>query len=148
MIIKIGDIWKLQSRYTPICITTNGFVKNNGECVMGRGIALQAKQRYPELPLKLGTLLKRHGNQVYYFGEYSLFTFPTKHNWFEDSDINLIDISATQLLNQLLIYKHITTIYITKAGCANGRLSWEDTVKPVLINKFTDNSNIIVCDII
>jgi len=34
------DIWKYHDRHTPIVITTNGYVKRNGECVMGRGIAL------------------------------------------------------------------------------------------------------------
>ena len=33
-----------------IAITTNGFVKATGECVMGRGCALTAKRLYPQLP--------------------------------------------------------------------------------------------------
>ena len=47
-----GDIWK--SDCDIIAITTNGVVKKNGELVMGRGIASQAKQRYPDIPKILG----------------------------------------------------------------------------------------------
>jgi len=35
-------------------ITTNGFVKNNGEAVMGRGCAREAARKYPRLPLFWG----------------------------------------------------------------------------------------------
>lgn len=45
-----------------ICITTNGFVKNNGECVMGRGCAAQIKKMYPDFPKLVGNHIKSMGN--------------------------------------------------------------------------------------
>ena len=65
-----------------ICITTNGIVKSNGDAVMGAGIALQAAQIYPQLPKKLGSLLKEHGNHVAVLmeleNEPAIIAFPTK----------------------------------------------------------------------
>jgi len=43
-IIK-GDIWNLH-KVGWIIIPTNGFVKKNGENVMGRGLAKQVKDKY------------------------------------------------------------------------------------------------------
>ena len=37
-----------------ICITTNGFVKDNGRCVAGRGCAKMAKDRWRNFDLELG----------------------------------------------------------------------------------------------
>lgn len=48
-----------------LCITTNGFVKSNGECVMGKGIAKQIKQYFPNIPKDLGKLIKTKGNKVH-----------------------------------------------------------------------------------
>jgi len=57
------DAWKLREGLRcPICITTNGYVTHDGKCVMGRGIAKQASERYPELAKALGTAIKKNGN--------------------------------------------------------------------------------------
>ena len=45
-----GDLWKFDGI---IAITTNGFVKRDRTCVMGRGCARQAAVRFSELPRKL-----------------------------------------------------------------------------------------------
>jgi len=45
-----------------VCITTNGFIKSNGEAVMGRGCAKQANDRWPGLSLDLAHLMKTNGN--------------------------------------------------------------------------------------
>lgn len=47
-----GDLWTLPAEFR--CITTNGiWSKNTGEAVMGAGVALDAKRRYPDLPRRL-----------------------------------------------------------------------------------------------
>jgi len=57
-----GDIWDFYEKGFWIVITTNGNVKDNGEAVMGKGIALQARQRYPLLPSMLGKGILEIGN--------------------------------------------------------------------------------------
>ena len=81
----IGDIWDYHDQGHWIVITTNGIVKSNGEAVMGKGIALQAKQRYPDLPKELGQSITFCGNTVRVLGRppfsgYRLVSFPTKHH--------------------------------------------------------------------
>lgn len=49
-----GNIWDYHEKGYWIVITTNGTVKANGEAVMGRGVALQAKRKYQGLPWRLG----------------------------------------------------------------------------------------------
>lgn len=54
-----GDIWKVAAEnHDWIVIPTNGFVKVNGKAVMGRGLAYQAMEKYPELPAELGGRIK------------------------------------------------------------------------------------------
>lgn len=47
-----------------LCITTNGYLKSNGRPVMGRGVALQAKQNWPWIESTLGEHLRNHQNTV------------------------------------------------------------------------------------
>ena len=69
-----------------VCITTNGFVKSNGQCVMGRGCAKTASERFPDLPSRLGSYINRYGNRVFDMGRFGrsrderthLVTFPVK----------------------------------------------------------------------
>ncbi len=134
------DIWKFHKKY-PIVVTTNGFTKKTGECVMGRGIALEAKTKFPELSIKLGNNIKNFGNKVFYFSEYNLFTFPTKYNWWEKSDINLIEKSCKELV-EFVDNNKIERIFLPRPGCGNGKLNWDDVKK--ILEKYLDNRFYIV----
>ena len=57
-----GNIWDFYAQGKWIVITTNGNTKSNGEAIMGRGVALEAAQRLPELPQMLGQRLRAGGN--------------------------------------------------------------------------------------
>lgn len=61
-----GNILDQIGKVSAICITTNGFVKNNGEAVMGMGIAKQMAEKFPELPTLLGRAIRANGNCVNY----------------------------------------------------------------------------------
>jgi hypothetical protein len=141
----IGNIW-VQAKYPAyIVIPTNGVVKHNGECVMGRGLAYQAKIKYPDLPKELGGYIKDHGNIVFVFCEYNLLTFPVKHMYNQKADISLINESAKQLREILLDKFWLSPVYIPHVGCGNGGLLWSD-VKPIIEQYFGDLENIIICD--
>lgn len=126
-----------------LCVTTNGMIKKNGHAVMGRGIALQANNLY-HVSGKLATHLAAHGNVAANLGVYDgihVLSFPTKNDWRDDSDINLIKRSAEQLM-KIADDLNLTTIYLPKPGCANGHLDWND-VKPV-ISEILDDRFIVV----
>lgn len=58
-----GDLWTFPADWR--VITTNGFVKKNGECVMGRGCAKEATLRYPRIAKELGNFITLYGNKVW-----------------------------------------------------------------------------------
>lgn len=126
-----GNIWEVKADCK--CITTNGYIKSNGEAVMGRGVALQAKQRYPELPAILAGHIRAYGNTpglLIYTGQFSICSFPVKHNWKEKADLDLINKSCVLMLNKSDIFKW-NKIIIPRPGCGNGQLDWKD-VKPIV----------------
>ena len=133
-----GNLWDFRSAMTPVCVTTNGMTKNNGELVMGKGIALQAKQRFPDLAGSLGQAVRMYGNLVFYFPSCHVISFPTKHDWRNPSDIQLIRTSAAQLVELINIYS-FERVYLTQPGCGNGGLGWNlvsAVLTPILDDRF------------
>jgi len=80
MIEKYMDIWD-RYRKEPICVTTNGFVKQSGHAVVGRGVAKQAAYRCPGFALELGVAIKKNGNVVQFLPKSGLIAFPVKPIW-------------------------------------------------------------------
>ena len=147
----VGNIW--DSNADAIVITTNGFVKKDGSCVMGRGIALEAKARVPHIEYWLGDRINKEGNHVHIYwealGHYNghegtewytdLVTFPVKHNWWEEADLELIERSAKELFDASE-YPAWTSVALPRPGCGNGKLNWEDVkpiIEPYLSDRFT-----------
>jgi len=142
-----GDIWEFHSEGNPIAVTTNPIINTRGKVVMGRGIAKEAATRFPRLPAELAMKIQsnktanRPHNIVYYFPEYNIFTFPTKHHWRYDSNTELIKHSylrLRRLVAKLRKEKRLPSslkVYIPRPGCGNGRLDWSTEVKPILENE-------------
>lgn len=126
-----GDMFAYVGRPNyKICITTNGFIKTNGEGVMGAGCAKEAVEINPDLPRLLGLSLKSRGNHVANLTE-QFISFPVKVKWMLDADLALIKQSAQELKERALELHDIKFI-LPRPGCGNGRLSWEQ-VKPILL---------------
>ena len=145
-----GDIWEFHKAGKWVVVTTNGFIKKNGEAVMGAGIAKQATNKYPFFPKMLGHALQSYGNVPMTFKTASIgnkyidlriFTLPVKHNWFEKADIDLITSSLEKLV-KLVDNTDIEEVYMVRPGCGNGKLNWDD-VKPI-IEPLLDDRFIIV----
>jgi O-acetyl-ADP-ribose deacetylase (regulator of RNase III) len=133
------------------CITTNGYIKANGRLVMGAGVAGAAQARYPNFPKVAGEAVKQYGNIVHAFHSSTLrtntmfepsedqwyVTFPVKHVWYEDADLDLIERSAGQLMDMLNepAFKSWKKVLLPRPGCGNGRLTWgqvEPVIAPIL----------------
>ncbi len=164
MIELQGDLWKIIPADAKV-ITTNGYVKTNGEAVMGRGVAQQAALRWRELPRTLGEILSASGNHVASLGRFSydptaeerdkihtnlrlptqetfeLIAMPVKHLWSQPADLDLILRSRDELLS-LVHYKGWQKVVLPRPGCGNGGLSWE-VVRPIMANVL-DNRFVIV----
>lgn len=130
------NLWDVRAQYT--VITTNGFYKNNGTAVMGRGCAKEAAQKYPKLPKWLGVVLMNKGNHVHLFPN-NIITFPVKHNWWEDASLALIGRSTLEL-RELVDGLEARSIVLPRPGCGNGNLDWfvvKDILEPELDERFT-----------
>lgn len=143
MIEQAGDLWDAWVEGHWIAITTNPTRDRYGKLVMGRGCALEAKQRFPDLPKFLGDWCRDNGNVPTAHFKYRLFTFPVKHHWRERADLALIVTSARRLVTfarQLLpLYPKIFPLFTVRPGCGNGGLQWPEVrsaLAPILNDDF------------
>lgn len=129
-----GNLWNYHEAGFWIAITTNGVVKRDGSAVMGRGVALQARHRFPRLAYELGTQIQQSGNRVFAFPQYRLYTLPVKHQWWEKADVDLIIASCHQLA---VLVPPDQVVYLVRPGCGNGGLAWE-AVRPAIADILDD----------
>lgn len=120
-----GDLWTFHTQGEWIAITTNGVIKDNGEAVMGAGLAKAAAQRYPDLPRVLGQALRHSGNHPYAFLSTRIITFPTKRHWQHPADLELI-IASMKSVAHLIEQHNMSRVYLPRVGCGLGQLSWRD----------------------
>jgi len=103
MIEAKGNIFDVKADL--ICVTTNGVVIN-GSLVMGKGLALEFKKRWPWLPKTLAMMIATRGNYPVIvthnpqLEELKPFiaSFPTKNHWRDNSELALIERSARVLV--------------------------------------------------
>ena len=166
LIERYGDLWDGDI----VVITTNGFVKRDGCCVMGRGCAKEAKERYPHIDYLLGQSIKQLGNKVLYLGVQQdgkhLLSFPVKPvtivnngtnivkhmttkfkigevvpGWAAKADIQIIHKSVIEL-RHLVNKLGFKEVYMPRPGCGAGELKWKE-VKPILAKYLDDR--FVVC---
>ncbi len=124
----LGDLWDHYG-LAAIGVTTAGQVSRAGNCQMLRGCARQARERFPDLPQRLGALILSQGNHVHHLGS-KLFSFPVEHGPFEVPDLRLIERSCRELvlLADALDWNRIV---LPRPGCGAGGLDWRQ-VQPLL----------------
>ena len=148
MIEVKGDLWTFHEWGQPVVVPTNGSVNARGECVMGRGVALQAARKFPSLARDLGARIRLTDDlRVLRFIQLNLFAFPVKFHWREPADLVLIERSAAQLA---MILDDLAEngadvphpVYLPRVGCGNGRLLWKN-VRPVLVRHLDDRFTVV-----
>ena len=143
------NIWNIYKNYDAIVCPTNGVVKKNGELVMGGGLALQFKKRFPYIPFIWGQKVDLLGNHL---SKYShdksdlpvLISFPSKHHWKDKSDINLIKRSLNELM-KCVEEENYKKILLPKVGCGLGGLLWKD-IKHIISEQLDDRYTVISND--
>ena len=124
------NIWDAYNQGNFIVITTNGFIKRNGEAVMGAGIALQAKNRFSGLAYAIGQAIAKYGNFPLVNVKYRLITLPSKKTWTEPSDLALIE-DGLKILVKIASELELEQVYMPRPGCGNGHRDWETEVKQI-----------------
>ena len=108
--------------------------------VMGAGLALEFRKRYPQMYEEYKDLCGRGrfgiGEiqivKVNPSGHKYIINFPTKRHWNEPSQLNYIEIGLKRLLPDLMTGS-INSIAFPALGCGLGGLDWENEVKPLML---------------
>lgn len=119
--------------------------------VMGKGIALQFKERFPvnfkiyadackKGRMQVGKMLVVKENTL--SGERLIINFPTKTEWFKKSQYSYIEDGLKDLAKVIEEYK-VKSIAIPPLGCGNGGLKWEK-VKPMMDKYLGQLSNVAI----
>ena len=119
--------------------------------VMGKGIALQFKERFPEnfavyrkacrdktidIGNSLVTRAFQNGREIY------IVHFPTKKHWRNPSEYSFIEEGLINLRHIITDHK-IKSISVPALGAGNGGLDW-DKVKKLIV----DHLNDIDCEVV
>ncbi len=117
-----GDIFEAKTQVIVNTVNCQG--------IMGKGLALAFKQRYPEMfpvyqqECKTGKL--RIGRPTLYKASHPwILNFPTKDTWRANSKLEYLEKGLQYFIEN---YKKvgITSISFPKLGAQNGKLSWDD----------------------
>ncbi|PLX79064.1 MAG: ADP-ribose-binding protein [Desulfuromonas sp.] len=140
MIELSGDLWDQYAAGAVIAITTNGTVDRDGNAIMLRGCARQARDRFPRLPQILGSLIRQHGSHVFDLGQ-RIVSFPIEEDPFQLPELSLIERSCRELV-ELADYKEWPSVVVPRPGCGGGGLSWK-SVAPILQRHFDERFQVI-----
>ena len=119
-------------------------IVNTVNCVgvMGAGLALEFKLRYPKMykdyKEKCDKNLVRIGRPYIYkhSNELWILNFPTKKHWRNESKIKWIE-SGLKYFKQNNKKVNIESVAFPKLGCNNGGLNWDDVLN--LMKKYLSN---------
>ena len=126
-LIENGDIFSSECEYLVNPVNTMG--------VMGKGLALQFKEKFPENfnkykkycnsgDLTVGKLLIISENNK------KIINFPTKIHWKDNSKMKFIEDGLEKL--KFAIKKHnIKSIAMPKIGCGLGGLDWNNVFREI-----------------
>lgn len=132
-----GDLWDFYPDHW-IVIPTNAGWRKDGSAVMGRGVAKQAADRWPNLPKRYGSECRRCSGYpfVVAYPPKKMILFPTKPlfklmpelSWQQPASLELIE----RLLPSLMyITSEAEKVFLPALGCGAGELTI-DQVYPIL----------------
>lgn len=122
-----GDIFESPAQVIVNTVNTVG--------VMGKGLALSFKQRYPAMFEKYKDACEKHlltiGKlMLFYEADHWLLMFPTKKDWRNPSKLEYIEKGLMKFVSTY-DDENITSVAFPRLGCGNGDLNWND-VKPIM----------------
>ena len=127
---------------------------NTVNCVgaMGKGIALQFKQAYPEMAREYERACQRGeiqpgrvqvwGTGAFHGPKY-IINVPTKREWFRRSSYKDIE-SGLAALVEAIRARGITSVAVPPLGCGLGGLQWSK-VRPMIVSSFSKSGTLFFC---
>ena len=139
MILEKGDMWSQWGKTDLWLFTGNSYINKKCELVMGRGLALEVKTKFPALPRYLGGYIKsmRGGHLgVYGFipwnllGEDNIGVFQVKRHFRDNAELSLIGYSVITLKQHIERFRP-DRVDLNCPGTGYGRLARRD-VLPII----------------
>lgn len=137
MVLEEGDMWTALKRTQLFCFTSNASITTRDRLVMGRGMALQVRNKFPDIDkmfagaigaqMAYGLAFVRyeHGDRGYNF-----CAFQVKHHYSDQASMDLIKMSAN-MLSDVVERDGLTRVDLNFPGIGNGRLR-ASVVRPYL----------------
>ncbi|MCO5193151.1 MAG: hypothetical protein M9930_07645 [Anaerolineae bacterium] len=133
-----GDMWSVWESADLFVITTNSTLRADGALVMGRGIARQARNRFPGIAAALGrAIAQTYGSGGVYgllvspsWPTAKLAAFQVKRDWRDTAALDLIRRSTALLVTWCSAHPD-SQVHLNLPGIGNGRLS-RDVVIPII----------------
>ena len=143
-----ADIWTLHSAGCYVVDPTNACVTRGGENVMGAGLSLDVKRRWPEMPRLYGAILMEAVRPGVPMGrtpavpdlrpplvtvddERRLCLAVVKADWRDRADLGLIAAVLAEL-GGFVSGRRDVQVAIPRLGCGAGGRDWESEVKPLV----------------
>jgi len=123
-----GDLFQSPAKVLVNTVNTVG--------VMGKGIANEFKQIYPDMFKRYRALCEKKQLKIGQLWLYKtsnkwILNFPTKMSWREKSRPEYIEEGLKKFVTTYDA-KEITSISFPMLGCGNGELDWETQVRPLM----------------
>jgi len=120
-----GDLFNSKCEYVICTVNCIG--------VMGKGIALEFKKRYPEMYLAYREACDKGEVKIGKMWVWNnIINFPTKDDWRNPSKLEYIKAGLLDL-KVVVRERGIKSLGMPKLGCSNGKLTWEDVKKLIEI---------------
>jgi O-acetyl-ADP-ribose deacetylase (regulator of RNase III) len=108
----------------------------NTVCVMGKGVALEFKRRYPAMFREYQAICKRGELAIgrlwlYKAPDKWVLNFPTKIHWRDPSNLEYIEAGLRTFVDTYKV-DGITSISFPMLGTGAGGLNWENAVRPLM----------------
>ena len=123
-----GDIFESSAKLLVNPVNTAG--------VMGKGLALEFKKRYPAMFNEYRRLCENGEFQVGDLGLYKsddrwILNFPTKRDWRDKSTEEIIEAGLQKFIG-MYADTGIESVAFPMLGCGLGGLDWETQVRPLM----------------
>lgn len=139
-----GNIWAYEKDHLIVIPTNIGWKMNGGANIMGKGLALQAEEKYPGFALWYGQKCIQGGlkTPVLLYPEAPLIAFPVKPlnpeapwlSWRNKAHLGLIEKSA----RELAALEVDRPVAVSMVGCGAGGLDMSE-VRPILDKHLSDD---------
>lgn len=140
MILETGDMWSVWGKTDLWVFTGNSYITKKNELVMGRGLALEVKKHFPDLPGQLGWVLGHYGSIYGVLGmkiyadrsrqRQMVNVFQVKQHFRDRAELALIGYSVIKL-KQFIQLHDLERVDMNFPGIGCGRLPREQ-VLPII----------------